>query len=118
MTLDEYIEAICRGQSEVSWEEGDSLREPSEALGFIIERLGALEPPAEVAEWHDASIAFARVFKEAIDDYLDDPGDQTEDEFRDSLFITVGPHFEPVAAAIGKMAPDVRTRMAEAGCIE
>ena len=53
-----------------------------------------------------------------IDDFLEDPGDQTEDEFVISLFFTVGPHFEPVEQAIANMAPDVRARMAETGCID
>ena len=63
MTLDEYIGTVCGDQSEVgSWEEGDSLRELSEGLEFVIEEMGALEPPAEVAEWHDAQIAFEGAF--------------------------------------------------------
>ena len=101
-----------------SWEEGDSLRDLSAGLGFINEQLSALEPPAEVAEWHHAQIAFAGVFKETVDDYLEDPGDQTEDDFVISLFFTVGPHFEPVEKAIAAMDPDLRARMVEAGCID
>ncbi len=101
-----------------SWEEGDSLREFSEGLGFVIEGMGALEPPAEVAKWYDFQTAFAGAFKEAIDDFLEDPGDRTEDEFVFSLFFTVGPHFEPVEQAIARVVAEIRTRMAEAGCID
>ena len=43
----------------ISWEGGDSLRDLSAGLGFISEQMSALEPPTEVAEWHDAQIAFA-----------------------------------------------------------
>ena len=119
MSLDEYIGTVCGGQSQVgSWEEGDSLRELSEGLGFVIEGMGALEPPAEVAEWHGAQIAFAGAFKEAIDEYLDDPGDRTEDQFLLSTAFRLASHFEPVEQAIATMNPDVRTRMAEAGCID
>ena len=119
VSLDEYIGMVCGGQSEVSdWEGGDSLRELSAGLGFVSEQMSALDPPAEVAEWHDAQIAFAGAFKETIDDFLDDPGDRTEDEFILSLFLTVGPHFEPVEKAIAGMLRDVRAQMIEAGCID
>jgi len=118
-SLDEYIGTVCGGQSEVgAWEEDDSLRELSEGLGFVIEGMGALEPPAEVAEWHDAQISFAGAFKEAIDDYLEDPGDRTEDQFLLSTAFRLASHFEPVEQAIAGMDPDVRARMIEAGCID
>ena len=71
-----------------------------------------------MAEWHHAQIDFAGVFKETVDDYLEDPGDQTEDDFVITLFFTVGPHFEPVEKAIAAMDPDLRARMVEAGCID
>ena len=120
VSLDEYIMKVCgETLTEVgSWEEADSLRDLSAGLGFISGQMSALEPPAEVAEWHDAQIAFAGVFKETIDDFLEDPGGRTEDEFLISMFFTVAPHFEPVAQAIANMGPDVRARMAEAGCID
>ena len=120
VNLDEYIRNVCgETVTEVgSWEEGDSLRELSEGLGFVSEQMSALEPPTEVAEWHDAQIAFAGVFKETIDDFLEDPAGRTEDEFIISMFFTVAPEFAPVEQAIGNMDPDVRARMAEAGCID
>ena len=118
-SLDEYIETVCGGQSQVaSWEEGDSLRELSGGLGFVIEGMGALEPPAEVAEWHDAQITFAGAFKEAIDGYLNDPGDLTEDQFLLRAAFGLVSEFEPVAQAIASMDPDVRIRMVAAGCID
>ena len=139
VNLDEYIRNVC---GEVgSWEDDDSLRGLSEGMGFIpyplfhllnafglsegmgfiSEQMSALEPPTEVAEWHDAQIAYAGVFKETIDDFLEDPAGRTEDEFDEfivSMFFIVAPAFEPVEQAIGNMDPDVRARMAEAGCID
>ena len=120
VSLNEYTTTVC-GEAVTeagSWEEGNSLRELSAGLGFINEQMSALEPPTEVAEWHHAQIAFAGVYKETVDDYLEDPGDQTEDDFVISLFFTVGPHFEPVEKAIAAMEPDVRSKMVEAGCID
>ena len=120
VSLEEYIMRVCgEAVTEVSsWEGGDSLRDLSAGLGFITEQMSALEPPTEVAEWHDTQIAFAGVFKETVDDFLEDPGDRTEDEFLISMFFTVAPAFAPVEQAIGNMDPDVRARMAEAGCID
>ena len=119
VSLDEYIGTVCGGQSEVgAWEEGESLRELSGALAFVSEQMSALKPPAEVAEWHDSQIAFAGAFKETIDDFLDDPGDQSEDEFLVSTIFTLAPHFEPVEQAIASMDADVRARMVAAGCID
>ena len=118
-SLDDYIGAVCGGQAQVnSWEEGDSLRELSDGLGFVIEGLGALEPPAEVAEWHDATITFAGAFKDAIDDYIQDPGDLTENQFLLRAAFGLVSRFEPVEQAIATMDPDVRNRMVEAGCID
>ena len=34
------------------------------------------------------------------------------------MFFTIAPNFEPVEQAIANMGPDVRARMAEAGCID
>ena len=120
VSLDEYIMNVCgETVTEVnSWEGGDSLRDLSAGLGFINEQMSALEPPTEVAEWHHAQIAFAGIFKETVDDFLEDPGDQTEDEFILSMFFTVGPHFQSVEEAIAAMDFDVRARMVKAGCID
>ena len=120
VSLDEYITMVCgETVTEVnSWEEGDSLRDLSAGLGFINEQMSVLEPPREVAEWHAVQIAFAGVFKETIDSYLEDPGEQSEDEFVLSMFFTVGPRFEPVEQAIAAMDPEVRARMTETGCID
>ena len=120
VSLDEYIMTVCgETVTEVgSWEGGDSLRDLSAGLGYISEQMSALEPPMEVAEWHDAQLEFADAFKETIDDFLEDPGDQTEDEFLVSMFFTVAPQFATVEEAIANMDPDIRVRMAETGCID
>ena len=120
VSFDEYIMMVCgETLTEVgSWEGGNSLKDLSAGLGFISEQMSALEPPTEVAEWHDAQIVFAGVFKDTIDDFLEEPGDRTEDEFILSMFLTVAPVFAPVEQAIAGMDPEVRARMAEAGCID
>ena len=119
VTLDDYIRNVC-GETVTgvgSWEEGDSLRELSEGLGFVSEQMSALEPPAEVSEWHNAQISFVEAFKETIDNFLEDPGDRTEEEFLVSMFSTLGPHFESDERAVAGMDAETRSRMAAAGCI-
>ena len=118
VSLDEYLRTAC-GQSELGvWEEGDSLKEISAGLEFISEQMSALVPPAEIAEWHDAQLAFASAFKKTIDDFFEDPKGRSEDEFLLSTFSTLAPHFQPVEQAIAGMGPDVRDRMIESGCID
>lgn len=77
-----------------------------------------LEPPAELSAWHGAQLDFQRAFKKAIVDYPAYPKGRSEDDFLASSFATLAPHFQPVEQAIAGMEPDVRARMAEAGCID
>ncbi|MDE2824573.1 MAG: hypothetical protein OXK79_13815 [Chloroflexota bacterium] len=118
-SLDEYLLAVCDGQAEwTAWEEGVSLRELSSGLGQFMEIMESLEPPSQVSDWHDATLAFGKTFKNTVDDYLEDSKGQTEDEFLLSMFFTLPPHFQPVEQAIAGMDPDVRSRMVEADCID
>ena len=119
VSLDEYLVTVCGGQAEsTDWEEGESLRELSLGLRQFIETMESLGPPSEVSDWHDAGLEFQRAFKKTVDDYLEDPKGQTEDEFLLSMFFTLASDFEPVERAIAGMDPDVRSRMIEAGCID
>ena len=107
VSLDEYLMAVCGGQEELAaWEEDVSLRELSSGLEQHIGILESLEPPAEVSDWHDAGLAFQRAFKRTVDDYLEDPGDQSEDEFLFSMFFTLASAFEPIEQAIAGMDPE------------
>ena len=65
VSLDEYIMNVCvETQTEMeSWGEPDSLRDLSTGLEFVREQMTALEPPAEVADWHEAQLEFLEVFK-------------------------------------------------------
>ena len=118
MSLDDYIMAVCGPTESTAWEEGVSLRELSSGLEQFMEIMEPLEPPSEVSDWHDATLAFGRAFKKAIDDYLEDPKGQSEEEFLLSNFVTLAPHFQPVEQAIAGMDPEVRSRMVAAGCID
>ena len=45
------------------------LEEFSEALGDFINRLEADTPPAEVADWHNAVLAYQGALKDSIDEF-------------------------------------------------
>ena len=116
--LDDYIAAVC-GQLEVGvWNEDGSLEDLSYGIEYYLEQMGALNPPPEVAEWHEAQLVFAESLKKAIDGYLEDPKGLSENDFLISVFLTVGEDFETVEQAIIGMNPDVRARMTASGCIE
>ena len=84
-----------------------------------MEIMESLEPPAEVSDWHDATLEFGRAFKKTIDDYLEDPKGQSEDDFLLSNFVTLAPHFQSIEQATAAMDADVRSRMVAAGgCID
>ncbi len=116
--LDEYIKKMCGESSTRPWEKGESLKELSDGLGFLSEAMSGIRPPAKVSAWHDARISLAVAMKETIDEYLENPAGQTEDDFLVSMFTTLLPEFQPVQQAIDGMDPDTRTRMAEGGCLD
>ncbi len=117
-SLDDYLMAVCGPSETTAWEEGVSLGKISSGLEQFMEILESLEPPSEVSDWHEATLGFGRAFKKNIDDYLEDPKGQSEEEFLLSNFVTMAPHFQPVEQAIAGMDPDVRSQMVEAGCID
>ena len=70
LSIDDYL-AICGGpETETAgFVEGRSLEEFSAALGDFTKQLESVEPPAEVADWHDAVLAYQMAAKESLDDY-------------------------------------------------
>ena len=82
MSLSEYL-TLCGGlESEaVAFEENSSLREFSVALGDFTKLLESVNPPAEVADWHDAVLVYQGAVKKSLDDYPGPSGGQSEDEY-------------------------------------
>ena len=75
MSLDEYL-AFCGGtESEVvAFEEYISLREFSAALGNFTAQMESMDPPAEVADWHDAVLVIPKGAEEGYWMMLPNPG--------------------------------------------
>ena len=118
-SLDEYLE-ICREieSGAVDSEESDFLEGLSVTLEDATEQLESVEPPAEVAAWHDAVLAYQLAVKESIDDYTEAGEGQSEDEYiLNTLFPLASEYGAAIDAAISDMDADVRGRMLTAGCL-
>ena len=118
VSLDEYV-AICGlPEGELIEVEEIPFEEISEAFGEYTGKLESVEPPAVVADWHNAIVAYQGAVKQSIDTYLADPGGQSEDDYILTALFPVAIQYQPgIDSAIASMAPDVRARMIEAGCI-
>ena len=119
VSLDKYL-AICGLPEGESMEvEEVPFEELSEAFGEYTGKLESVEPPAVVADWHNAIVAYQGAVKQSIDAYLADPGGQSEDDYILTALFPVAIQYQPgIDSAIAGMAPDVRARMIEAGCID
>ena len=120
MSLSEYL-TLCGGlESEsVDFEENSSLREFSIALGDFTKLLESVNPPAEVADWHDAVLVYQGAVKKSLDDYPGPSGGQSEDEYILATLFPLAFQYQPaIDEAISGMDADLRARMIAAGCID
>ena len=120
MSLDEYLEVCAaRPPAGIDLEGEGSIEDFQAALGESIERLESVEPPEEIADWHDAVLPYQRAIKESIDDYLESgDGESIDDFILATLFPLAFEYQPPIDRAISGMDADVRSRMIEAGCID
>ena len=119
MSLDEYVAAMC------TEEEGEEIpdmtyREHSADLELFIAALEAINPPPEVAEYHNGTVAYIRALKAAVDDYGGSKGDViTSEGIAALVFSRAGlGNFQATGEAISGMTPEVRERLVAAGCID
>ncbi len=119
VSLDEYLEACSIGETEAVETEDVPIEELAKSFRDQIARLESVEPPAEVSEWHDAILVYQREVAKTLEDYVSDPQGQTEDEFLLSTVFSLALRYQStIDQAVADMDPDVRSRMAAAGCIE
>ena len=110
MSLDDYL-TVCSGPTPgQTGAELTSLAGFAAVLGEFTEQLEAVEPPEEVAGWHD---------KEALDD-APGPGEgESEDLYILDVLFPVGLQHQPaIVEAIEGMDRELVARMVEAGCID
>ena len=115
-SLDEYL-AIC-----ALFEEEGSLDLDTATYGDfsadiedLIEGISSFAPPAEVADWHDASLTYTEKLKASIDSFPKD--DEIDLLALLPILAILEAEETKVLETIGRMPDDVRQRMAEAGCI-
>ena len=89
----------------------DSYGEFSAHLDEVLEIAHATPPPPEVFEWHEAVHAFLQGVKEVVDSQ---PADAPIDPF---VLLSILPNAAAVQEAEQFLAPDLRERMAKAGCV-
>ena len=111
----EEYEAFC---SEAAQEAPDDSEEFTyeEVLilyGVVIERMESVDPPAEIADWHDKVLAGWTAVKRLVDAKPQDTIFSPSILFNDNELL---PHFEEVGAAWDAIPAEVRERLAAAGC--
>ena len=120
LSLDEYLEFCGDTVTEANSLDGSgSVGEFSEAAEQAVDLMEQVDPPAEVADWHNAMLAYVRALKETLDEIPQSAGGDSEEAF---LVLTIlelvfehRPSFEQ---AISGMDPGVRSQMVDAGCMD
>ena len=111
----EEYEAFCSeaAQEELDDNEDYTNGEVSTFYAKLVERMEALDPPGEIADWHDRLLAGWTAVKRLIDA---EPQDAIFDPlilFSDSEVLSL---FGEVEEAFNAIPADVRERLAAAGC--
>ena len=111
----EEYEAFCSeaAQEELNDNEDYTNREVSTFYAGLIERMELVDPPVEIADWHDRVLAGWTAVKKLVDA---EPQDAIFDPFilfSDSEILFL---FGEVEEAFNEIPADVRERLAAAGC--
>ena len=111
----EEYEAFCSeaAQEELDDNEDYTNGEVSAFYARLVERMESLDPPAEIADWHDRVLAGWTAVKKLVDA---EPQDAIFDPFilfSDSEILFL---FGEVEEAFNEIPADVRERLAAAGC--
>ena len=116
MSLDEYMAVMCEEEEFL----GTTYREFSAYMEPIIAEAEAINPPPEVAEYHNQGVALVRDLKAAIDGYGGSKDDVITPEGFESIVFSQAASggLEAIAEAGSAMAPKVRERMIAGGCLD
>ena len=117
MSLDEYVE-VCGAPTPVDSDEEIDLEAFSAAVVEQIGVLGSIEPPEEVAAWHDALLAYLRALQDTLDDAPDGEGAELDEFLFSAVFSLAFEHGAALEGAVGAMAPEVQERLRAAGCLD
>ena len=111
----EEYEAFCSEAAQEALDDSEeyTYEEVSIFYGGVIERMESIDPPAEIADWHDKVLAGWTAVKRLVDA---EPQDAIFDPFILFLDNEILSLFEEVGAAWDAIPADVRERLAAAGC--
>ena len=109
MTLEEYV-SHCALYADDEIPEGATSREVSEELARSIEVMESIDPPPEVADYHNKTLAYGKALKRVVDA-------QPEDEEPNILaFLILVPQGLAVEDAMNNLDHEVRRQLAAVGC--
>ena len=115
LSLDDYLtELDC--ESFQGGEELATYGDMSAAMSQVIDRMSALAPPSEVADWHRASLTTFEKTKDAVDEFP--KGDAIDFGELVAIFESLEADEADQAEIVSRMPDQVRQQMAEAGCID
>ena len=112
MTLDEYL---LNCPLIVELRDWTTYGQLSAAAAKMIEVFSPIQPPDEVADWHNKGLALVRNFKRLVDTQ---PADQPIGAEFFPIAAEAEPYADAVTAAEKEMDADARQRMTEEGCLQ
>ena len=111
----EEYEAFCSEAAQEALDDNEDYTngEVSAFYERLVERLESIDPPAEIADWHDRNLAGWTAVKRLIDAESQDAIFDPFMLFLDNEILSL---FEEVGAAWDDIPADARERLAAAGC--
>ena len=109
MTLEEYV-SNCAQYADDEIPSDATSGEASEELARSIEVMESINPPPEVADYHNKTLAYGKALKRLLDA-------QPEDEQPNLLaFLVLAPQGLALEDAMNDLDPEVRRRLVAVGC--
>ena len=122
--IDEYAvgcaDALSAGLSAIDPESGFTYRQWSNGFAATIKAWEQIDPPEEIADWHNSVLASQKATKELVDGYPGSVDDLIldDDEFLLGMFEELAEYGFAQEQAWMNMSEEVRDRLVAAGCYD
>ena len=122
--IDEYAvgcaDALSAGLSAIDPESGFTYRQWSNGFAATIKAWEQIDPPEEIADWHNSVLASQKATKELVDGYPGSVDDLIldDEEFLLGMFEELAEYGFAQERAWMNMPSDVRDRLVAAGCYD
>lgn len=118
MSLDEYMASCEELATEIDFDKYDSKQEFIADLDTTIEQIEAIQPPPEVADFHNLIIALQTDAKQALEDAPPPGQEESLAIYLRRILSSVNPEYGPkMMAVVDAMDENLVDRLSEAGCI-